>query len=177
MRLLPGSRRTVPLVAVAACLAGLAGLLAGCGQDDPGRDKVTEESTAWPDLDICSLLTDDQVSDALATAEPVTATADTSDADRPACTWAVDASSTELEVSLWAPPLPAALTDGNETVPVGSRTGYVQGSNDSQCFLQVEGEDFWVGLDLDAETAAADPDFCSTEAAPLADLVFSAATG
>ncbi|MBS4751893.1 hypothetical protein KG112_03605 [Nocardioides sp. zg-ZUI104] len=171
----PRRAATLGVALVAVCSAALS----ACASDE--ADAEADTGTWWQRLDPCALLTEDQVTQALGldretgqdAGQDVVAEADDADPRRPKCTWSTDRES--LEVMLWRPPSEAVLTEGKSTVPVGEHTGYVQGGQDSRCFLQVDADGFWLLLDLDATAEAAAPDFCGTHAAAVAALVIDSA--
>lgn len=181
---LPGTARPALLAALAGALATALVACGGDGDDRGDGDPTPTDATgaaeptgtpeaAWRDVDPCTLLSEEQVAQALAVAEAAPATPG-DDPRRPECTWSVEQYGAELRLMLWEPPAPEALAEGNPSLLVRDRPAYVQGSNDSQCFLQVDDGDFWLALDLDADPSGASDDFCADEAVPVAEQVLEA---
>ena len=169
---MPFSSRTLPAAIVTTGLL----VVSACGDDvddepgDPGTGASVPTS-----LDPCGLLGAETVAEALGAGATPTAEQTADDADRVECVWTVEDTFAELRVLVWEPPDTDALTRAEETVEVGERTAYVQGSNESQCLLDVEADGgYWVQLELDADDTLASGDFCASSAAPLAEEVLAA---
>lgn len=133
-----GTRTRAATIAAALALA-----LTACGNDEP---EIGGGSDAFSDVDPCSLLTEQDISAHLL-GEKATPKRATNEFDRPSCTWGnPDASSHEVKLMLWQPPLPDVQKD-SPSLPVGDRKGYVSIARSGGCMMDIDAGRAWLQFD------------------------------